>query len=446
MGYLNFAGFWDVLPSFLAPKPVEIDLAFSLPCTSTTTPSSPTPTPSRDVARSQNYTSLPQINTDVLYLILEHATADTDTNTDAALLRACALVSRAWSHPAQSLLFRTLSLRSERACATFIETVTSGARGARLADNVRTLQVLLDPAQPGCLRAATFARAFSVCRNVSTLDIALYSAPSASQSALDVDIARTTKRPSSFDAETLALLAAPRTRAVTKLAFANWTGADGTCGEFFQLLALLPDVTHLALRGAAPVLPPDVTPYAGAIEELELNVDPAASPALFTYLLNPTASTPALRSLTFARQPTPELLDVLLAAHGAGLTALAIPSLPTKCPPELQRLFGYVPVLKRLEVRDAWAGAALFRRALPARVKEVAIGVDELTPLHVLVEYLRRRKAGEGAGAGEGEVRKPLESVTLLLAQGGRAHPLIPVLRRACDAEGVELGIVNALK
>ncbi|TFY65571.1 hypothetical protein EVG20_g5516 [Dentipellis fragilis] len=346
--------------------------------------------------------------------------------------------------------------RERAACATFIETVTSSPRGRRLADNVRTLQVLLDPAQPGCLRAATFARAFSVCPNISTLDIALYSAPSLPQSgsgpATDSDTLRTTKRLSSFDAETIALLASPRARGVTKLAFANWTGAESECGEFFQLLALLPDLKHLALRGAAPVLPPATTArYAGAIEELELNVEPSSSPALFTYLLRPATSapTPVLRSLKFARQPSPELLDVLLAAHGAGLTSLAIPSLPTKSVPELRRIFGYIPGLRRLEVKDPWAGASLFRRAqeaLPASLTDVAIGVDDLTPLHALVEYMRPRDTEKGAAAEERDARMPLESITLLLAQGGEKHPLIPVLRKVCDAEEVELDIVNALK
>ncbi|THH10530.1 hypothetical protein EW146_g8343, partial [Bondarzewia mesenterica] len=110
MGYLQYTGFWPwAASSSNAPQTeITIDLTLVYP---------PQPCP---VAHSQPKDPKPvPLPTEVILSILESAYATPTLEPDTALLHACALVCKNWAAPAQTLLFRSITLRSQRAYIAF---------------------------------------------------------------------------------------------------------------------------------------------------------------------------------------------------------------------------------------------------------------------------------------------------------------------------------------
>ena len=220
------------------------------------------------------------------------------------------------------LLFRHVSIRSHVAFNALFNAISSHAtRGKHLARHVRSLSAVLDPKQPGRLHGLCFARAVSLFPNLSGLDLALYPpqkpCPSNEPEAEPFF---------ALEDDALSILrSGPR---ITVLRLANWSSDTSLLGTLLSLYH--PTLRILSLCGtpasfsAPPASPLLLTPQC----PLDLTLEPSLAlvPALVGWFTDPNTA-PLVRTLEFTRQPEPAVLAALLAAHGATLTALALPTL-----------------------------------------------------------------------------------------------------------------------
>ncbi|KAG6894595.1 hypothetical protein C0992_005471 [Termitomyces sp. T32_za158] len=390
MGFFGPSIFAAVSP---AAVPVPCHLSFPLP--------PPAPRPARRLPCPPP--PLAALPLELVVCIIEHA-AFSDGHADDTLLRHCALVCRTWSLCAQKLLFAGVSLCSLPACDAFLAaTDTGSARGRILAASVVRLRAVVDHNQPDGLLPHSLALAVSRCAHLRELSLALYGhAPPDSAT-------RTRRAAPSFDAATLALLAAgPR---IASLAFTNWTSNPHTLA---QLLGAWPTLRALDIGGTTPPEVPDPTTqalpfaYPGALAELRLNFQTAPSLAFMHWLTHGAARRASLRVLEFAREPPADVLQALVDAHAGALEALRLPACVL---PEHVRAVRACVGLREVVVEGAGVLPGAWR-AVPGTVGHVALGVDVNTVLQPLVDLVRAR-GGEvlrvvtvyvmGAGAGAGE-------------------------------------------
>ncbi|KAI0041000.1 hypothetical protein FA95DRAFT_1502018 [Auriscalpium vulgare] len=367
--------------------------------------------------------------TEVILTILEAAYLTPTLQPDRRLLTTASGVCRSWSGPAQALLFRDVVLHSELAYAAFMSaTRPCTPRGLAHARCVRTLHAIVDNAQPGGLRAVSFAGAVGRCPNLQDVDLSCFGAPPVPESESAPTASRTSTAPSGagahafFDAHALALL---RTGpALASLRLANWSHDPALLA---QLLAVYPAVRALALRGTAAGLrrvPAGPLPHG-----LRLTLQPPAPPALLRWLADCPA--PALRTLEFTRQPPAAVLERLLAAHGPTLRALAVPSLLASARALVR---ARCPRLAVLRVEHPWTSPAVFKDAPPAcALRRVAFGADADTPLRPVIEFVRAQPG--------------VERVLMMLwtrragEQARPAHPQLDELREVCAQRGVQFAV-----
>ena len=220
------------------------------------------------------------------------------------------------------LLFRHVSIRSQVASNALFNAISSSAtHGKRLARHVRSLGAVLDPQQPGRLHALSFARAVSLFPNLSELDLSFYPPP------MPCPLHEREAEPFfPLEDEVLSILrSGPR---ITALRLANWSGDASLLGTLLSLYH--PTLRTLSLRGspASFSVPPASPPLSTPLFPLNLTLEPSLAlvPALMDWLTD-ARTAPHVRALEFTRQPEPAVLAALLAAHGATLTALALPTL-----------------------------------------------------------------------------------------------------------------------
>lgn len=363
---------------------------------------------------------------EMILSILEAAYYTPTLEPDTDLLLACSVVCKAWAAPAQTLLFQSIILRSQRAYIAFSEAVDrSTERGRALSQCVHSLRAIIDPSQPFRLLPRSFARAATLCPNLQEIDLSLYGARVIESEASEypLSLERSKAPTSSFDATTLSLLRAGP--AITSLRFSNWSeNADALP----QLLSIWPSLQSLTLRGLPPLMsepPAQAALFPSALHTLHLNLQPAPSPEFLDWLLHTTRSASSLRSLELARQPDPRVLEKLLTAHGSTLTSLALPAIRSA---ELSMVTSACPHLAALRIEHPWAGPAIFRRA-PKELSRIALGIDEGTPLGPVLDLVRSREA--------------VSAVTVLVWRTGENHPQVEDLRRLCVSKGVEIRVVK---
>ncbi|PCH34389.1 hypothetical protein WOLCODRAFT_135684 [Wolfiporia cocos MD-104 SS10] len=358
--------------------------------------------------------------------ILESAYDDADPLTNAHLYAACALVCRAWSVPAQKLLFRHVALRSGPACAAFALAVDPATpRGRMLGAAVRTMRATLDPSQPYALGQRAFARAVTLCPNLDTLSLALYGRDSASAAGTGADSgpAERPKVPAScFSERTLALLrSGPRIRA---LQLNNWSDDAAVLA---QLLGVWPSLASLAIAGTPPQLPgSSPAPLPCTLAELSMNFQTQPSLEFVKWLLQNSKA--SLRTLEFAREPSLDMLEHLAADHGATLQSLA---LPTYCGHDGVAALRTCRALRELRVENAWVPPALVN-ALPGKMEHLAFGIDDTTALAPVVSAIKRSAA--------------LKAVTVHMWRGGEQNPKVNAVKIACARLGVELRITKDVR
>jgi hypothetical protein len=310
------------------------------------------------------------------------------------------------------LLFRHVSIRSHVVFNALFNAISSHpTRGQRLARHVRSLSAVLDPQQPGRLHALSFARAVSLFPNLSELDLTFYPAPKPCQLH-----EREAEPFLALEDEALSIVRSGPRR-ITVLRLANWSSDTSLLGTLLSLYHRT--LRTLSLRGmpASFLVPPASPPLSAPPCPLNLTLEPSLAlvPALAGWFTDPST---AIRALEFTRQPEPAVLAAMLAAHGATLTALALPTL-TAADAEAIAAHGCY----RLEVlRAEHPYAALPPPPLRARLRHVALAA---APALALV-----REEAHGRGR--------LESMSVVLWRGDEEErATVRLLKVLCAQLGV---------
>ena len=346
-------------------------------------------------------------------------------NPTETLLRHCSLVCRAWSYPAQKLLFSRVTLRTRTACDSFRATVTrSTTRGRMLGDAVTCLKVVLDHNHPFGLSEHAFGDAFNLCPNLYELNLALYgfAAPGEGKAGV-LDIGRMRRPASAFDDHTLSLLkSGPK---IAALHFSNWS--ENQHESFTQLLMVWPTLKSLFISGTTPKLPSSIAePLACSLERLRMNFQTSPSIDFMNWLLHNSSST--LRILEFDREPSAHFLDHLVDIHGPSLHSLSIPScLSQRHILAVQKC----PHLRELCIENLTTYIKVYRKVF-GTVEHIALGLDQNTVLQPIIETVRSSDA--------------LRVVTVHVWHGGYQHPQFSALKVACAYRGVVLRITKDIQ
>ncbi|KIJ66485.1 hypothetical protein HYDPIDRAFT_129397 [Hydnomerulius pinastri MD-312] len=413
MGLFNFLRFWAPTPR-AEPQEVSFDLmATSLPST---------------IPVNQTKPRVPSngIPLEIVLDILETSYFE-DQTADADFLRACSLVCKSWSFPAQKLIFKRVQLCSQAAYNSFASAVDrSTERGRVLGDSVVQMRVVLDNNQPGPLKQASFARAVTLCPNLRQIHLALYGCGEPGKDIVGSPALERMRRPApSFEERTLELL---RTGpSITSLHFSNWSDNDQS---IVQLLDIWPSLTSLSITGKTPHLSPGLThaPYACALTELRMNCQLEPSLDFLEWLLHSSVEAKSLRAVELKREPSLDMLHYFTRNHGEGLRTLALPSCATS--EHANAVIG-CGSLRELRMERAWTSPVVFRR-LPEGIQRLAFGMDQDTPLQHVVEAVK--------------TRDELESVTVNIWGKGSSHRQLAALKMACAFRGVELCITSDIR
>lgn len=361
---------------------------------------------------------------ELVLAILEAAYYDNDLQPNDKLLKDCALVCRDWSTPAQRLLFRSVSLRTHTAYLAFQDAVDrSTERGCMLGDSVVRMRAVLDHNQPYRLSPRSFAHAVTLCPNLYELNIALYGCGDPGQDIIGApDVSRMRRPAPSFDEETLTLLkSGPK---ITALQFSNWSENQQS---ITQLLDVWPTLKSLVVSGTPPQLPSvSSAPFPCALDELRMNFQSPPSIDFMKWLLH--NSTDTLRILELEREPSSEMLDYLVDAHGATLQSLALPACGSH---EHALAVQKCQQLREIKIENPWASPMVYRK-LPDVLQHVALGLDRDTALQPVLDTIKSRGS--------------LRVVTVHIWAGGEHHPQLPALKIACAYAGIDLRMTRDIR
>ena len=407
-----------VVASWVLPAPssktIQHDVSFDLT----------TPHPSRKTLKRALPPPKPvPLPLELVLSIIELACYDNAT-ADESLLKQCALVCRAWSAPAQRLLFSNVTLRTKPACDAFSGAIDrSTEHGRMLGDAVTRLRVVVDNNQPLGISQHVFAKTVAACPNLYELNLSLHGCGAPGQDFIGTpDMARLCCEVPSFDDETLALLRdGPK---ITALEFNNWTENQASVT---QLLDVWPSLRALSMSGTPPQPPsPLLVPFACSLEQVRMNFQKTPSADFVNWLLH--NSMDSLRILELDREPSIHLLQHLTSTHGASLHSLSLPLCSTS---EQVLAVQRCEELKELRVEHPVTSPQLFK-AIPQGVHHIALGLSRSSHLQALVETVRSSKS--------------LTDLSVVLYDGGDQHPLLPVLKMACASQGVELRIMRDIQ
>jgi len=407
-----------IVASWALPAPssktIEHDVSFDL-----TTPHPPRKTYKRALPPPKPV----HLPLEVVLSIIELACYDNAT-ADESLLKQCALVCRAWSAPAQRLLFSQATLRNKVACDAFCGAINrSTEHGRVLGDAVTRLRVVIDHNQPFGISQYAFAKTVATCPNLYELNLSLHGCRAPGQDVIGApDMARMYCSAPSFDGETLALLRdGPM---ITALEVNNWSENQTSVT---QLLDVWPSLKALSMSGTPPQPPsPLVVPFPCSLEEVRMNFQKSPSADFVNWLLH--NSVDSLRILELDREPSIHLLQHLTSTHGASLRSLSLPLCSTT---EQVAAVQRCEQLKELRVEHPVTSPKLFK-AIPQGVQHIALGLSRSSHLQALVETVRSSEW--------------LTDLSVILYDGGDQHPLLPVLKMACARQGVELRIMRDIQ
>ncbi|CAK5264437.1 unnamed protein product [Mycena citricolor] len=341
------------------------------------------------------YSRTPRLPLELVLCIMEDA-SDGEGFEHAALLRQCALVCRDWSLPAQKLLFRTVHLVTEDACASFLSAVhPRTAAGRVLGESVTQLRVVLDYNQPKGLSETSFAHAVCACPNLLSLDLSVYGSTFPGKESTGVaDVLRVRRSSPSFEEKTLECLkAGPRIRA---LQLSNWSENHESVLRLFEVW---PELISLALSGSTPTDAPGCWPPS-QLRELRMNFQASPSIDFVQWLLQDSV----LDVLELTRDVSPEVMDFLLDTQGQTLHSLALPACSTAVQVQtVQRC----PDLRSLRTDQPRAAAVLFKPGyFPSGLRRIALALDHdgtfLQPLLDVVRLRRGELRASRSGCGMG--------------------------------------------
>ncbi|KAG5638027.1 hypothetical protein H0H81_002228 [Sphagnurus paluster] len=376
-------------------------------------------TPEKTAHQNTRCHALPSTLPLEIVLSIIEAAAYSDTSPDVALLRCCSLVCRAWSTPAQKLLFTSVSLRSESAYISFRHAVDrSTEHGRLLGDAVVRLRVIVDHNQPLGLSQRSFAQAVTMCPNLFELNIALYGRATPGDVGMS-DMGRMRRPAPSFDDDTLTLLRSGPM--ITALQFSNWSENQHSTT---QLLDIWPTLRSLTISGTPPQPPsPFIEPFQCSLEELRMNFQSPPSFDFINWLLHNSSNT--LRVLEIEREPSVQVLNQLVDTHGATLHSLSLPSCHL---PEYAQAIQKCSQLRELRFENPMISAKLWK-ALPETLEHIALGVNVNTSVQPLVDVIRKSET--------------LRAVTIHATNRGDQHPLFPVLKMVSTYQGLSMKVVQ---
>lgn len=366
------------------------------------------------------------IPTEIVIHILKYTGDSEDDASNKETLANCALVCRDWSFVAQQLLFRQVTIRSQKAYNSFATAVhDSSLRSRALACAVKRMHCIVDNKHPHGLTLKAFAGAVNMCPNLESLHLALFSSSAQSeQGAVAATIDRSTSATSVFSMDELSALCNGSRHGISTLRFDNWSD-DGNA--LVRLLDYFPSVTALAISGKTPLLPSSTPqPFACALQEVQMNFQTAPSTDFLEWLLHNSKGT--LRALEFQREPSAALLEYLIADHCETLESLALPACASQ---EGADLLARCVQLRELRLENAWVAPGV-RRVLPPTLERLAIALDKETPLHPVVQAIKRSTS--------------MSSITLQLWADGERHPQLAAVKIACATRGIELKVMRDIR
>ncbi|KAM6498767.1 hypothetical protein JOM56_006715 [Amanita muscaria] len=338
--------------------------------------------------------------------ILELLYYDDHSEVDIAILKSCSLVCRAWTMPAQRLLFRHVTLKNQRALESFVDAIDrSTFQGCVRGDAVRRLRVTIDHNDPLGINQQSLALGVSLCPNLTGLSLALYGGTHIVES-------RVGRAAPLFDQQTVQNLTSGP--AISELEFDNWSESEEATA---QVLHIWPTLKSLSIRGTTPQLSSTLSdPFPCSLETLRLNFQTAPSDDYLKWLLH--NSSESLRALEFEREPSLHLLEHLLTSHSATLQSLSLPSVSSE---KQASIIQQCSQLRELNTESPSALKHLYAK-LPETLEHMAFGVDKDSELrHVL-------------GAVKGT--RTLKTVVIQIWTGGELHDLSK-LKIECACRGM---------
>ncbi|KAG7100002.1 hypothetical protein E1B28_001790 [Marasmius oreades] len=408
MGFFNL--FHDLSKSSVEHH-VSLDL--TMPQCSRTTP----------IHISYSPTSTTRMPLELVMNIMELAYDEHKLEERKSFLKSCALVCRDWSIPAQKMLFRHVALCTETSCIAFTAAINPAtARGRMLAGAVQCMRVSIDHNQPFGLSQRTFARAVTLCPNLTELNLALYGCGAPGNDIVgSPDVLRMRRHAPSFDEETLDLLrSGPRISALT---FRNWSENRQS---IMQLLSIWPTLESLVISGTAPELPsPPSDPFPCALSELRVNLQSSSSVDFFKWLLH--NSSHSLRKLDFERELSPVAAQYLIDSHSSTLESVHLAS----CTREIAQSLSKCPNLRQLSVEDITSYPVVYKK-LSDKLESMAFGLNKDTQTQALLDAIKAKGL--------------LRAVTVHLWNGGELHRQLPSLKMTCALRGIDLSLTHDIR
>ncbi|OJA10581.1 hypothetical protein AZE42_04640 [Rhizopogon vesiculosus] len=253
---------------------------------------------------------------ELLFHVLEKEYYTSSGTPNYKHLKACALVCRSWSGPAQSLLFRSAIELSNHNIHTFhAALLSSAARGKALGNCVRTLALSISRTSDKSFGPMTVATLLQACPHVYELVLSLY--------GINIE-----------EEETLEKLkvAGQRLKAFTLV-------HHGTQSPIlFHLLRIWPNIQFLKVGSRIRTLPRCTTPS----PPLERNTEDAGE------LRQRNGAEVCLYDLVISIFPAPKVLSWLLASSADSLRILELRQLP--CLTERNILARHAPQLRLLRL------------------------------------------------------------------------------------------------
>ncbi|KAF9535712.1 hypothetical protein CPB83DRAFT_753499 [Crepidotus variabilis] len=373
--------------------------------------------PVKDISR----VNAPHLPLELVLAVVEFACSQGTDEENTSLLSACSTVCRAWSPSMQKLLFSRVILRSQPSFQLFINAIDrTTTHGQMLADSVKWMRVVLDHNQPLSLHHHSFALAVSACSNLEELHIASYGCPEPGKDVVGVpDVSRLRRLAPSFDDQAISLLkSGPQ---IKSLHFKNWSENQETV---FQLLEVWPSLEHLSLGGTTPRLSQETRlPFPCSLHSLSLNFQSTPSVEFLRWLLHNSAA--SLRRVRCERDLSRQAFEYLMEDFGSQLDSLRMPG---SISPEFVKMVSSCRHLRQLYTENPAIPCA---NGVPKELEHLAFGLDYDTPLHSIIDLVRKSET--------------LKTINAMVWEGGHKHRFLSPLKMACAYRGVDLVLTTNL-